>query len=445
MKTTEQFINEANLKHNNEYDYSETVYTGSKNKVKIICHKKFDNGEEHGIFEQEANSHLKGCGCPYCNGTIKLTMNDIIRKNNEIHNGKYSFEHTIYVNNHTDFIVTCPIHGDFTVKPNNFFNGGGCQKCSKFKRYSTEEIKKELYEIFGDKYDFSNTVYVNTRTKLKAICPIHGEFERSLRSLRKGIGCEECRKIERMKSFEEFVKDAESIHGKKYKYVEYKGDKVKIPIVCHIHGTFEMTPNSHLNGQGCPDCGYEKNASKKRTGKKNSIEKFIKIYGNLYDYSLWTEPYKNIKEKIKIICKKHGVFEKTIHQHLQGQGCQICKISKLENEIRIFLLDNKIKFTMQKTFPWLKRKKKGQLKLDFYLDEYNIGIECQGGQHYEPCDVFGGQKEYENTVERDAIKKKLCEENNIPILYFADHKYEKKLITNKKILLKEIKKYGKRI
>lgn len=120
-------------------------------------------------------------------------------------------------------------------------------------------------------------------------------------------------------------------------------------------------------------------------------------------------------------------------------------MSKLENKIRMFLLKNKIIFTMQKTFPWLKRKKKGQLKLDFYLDEYNIGIECQGGQHYEPYDLFGGQKEYENTVKRDTIKKKLCEEHNIPILYFADRKYEKNLITNKKKLLQEIKEYGKRL
>ena len=127
-----------------------------------------------------------------------------------------------------------------------------------------------------------------------------------------------------------------------------------------------------------------------------------------------------------------------------GQGCPICKMSKLENEIRMFLLKNKIKFTTQKTFPWLKSKKNGRLKLDFYLDEYNVGIECQGGQHYEPFDIFGGQKEYENTVERDSIKKNLCKEYKIPILYFANHKYEENLITNKKTLLKEIKKHGKR-
>jgi len=60
MKSTEQFIKEANIVHSNKYDYSKTVYTGNKNKVKILCN-------EHGLFEQEAKSHILGSGYPLCN------------------------------------------------------------------------------------------------------------------------------------------------------------------------------------------------------------------------------------------------------------------------------------------------------------------------------------------------------------------------------------------
>jgi hypothetical protein len=53
------FIKSAQEVHGNNYDYSSVEYTNSQSKVKIICLK-------HGIFEQQANSHLRGCGCPSC-------------------------------------------------------------------------------------------------------------------------------------------------------------------------------------------------------------------------------------------------------------------------------------------------------------------------------------------------------------------------------------------
>ena len=59
VKTTEQFINKANLKHNNFYDYSKTEYIHSEQKIIVIC-------PEHGEFEQRADSHLNGNGCPIC-------------------------------------------------------------------------------------------------------------------------------------------------------------------------------------------------------------------------------------------------------------------------------------------------------------------------------------------------------------------------------------------
>lgn len=58
-KTTEMFIQEASIKHNNLYTYPQAVYTGNKNKIAIEC-------ATHGTFFQEAKSHLTGHGCPDC-------------------------------------------------------------------------------------------------------------------------------------------------------------------------------------------------------------------------------------------------------------------------------------------------------------------------------------------------------------------------------------------
>ena len=61
-KTTEQFIKEAKIKHNNKYTYNYTFYTGDTNKVTITC-------PIHGDFEQAPYHHLRNRGCPSCSVT----------------------------------------------------------------------------------------------------------------------------------------------------------------------------------------------------------------------------------------------------------------------------------------------------------------------------------------------------------------------------------------
>ena len=45
------------------------------------------------------------------------------------------------------------------------------------KKLTTEQFIHKAREIHGDYYDYSLVVYVNARIKVKIICPIHGEFE----------------------------------------------------------------------------------------------------------------------------------------------------------------------------------------------------------------------------------------------------------------------------
>ena len=50
------------------------------------------------------------------------------------------------------------------------------------------------------------------------------------------------------------------------------------------------------------------------------------------------------------------------------------------------------------------------------LPSQNIAIEYQGQQHYEPVEAFGGLGSFENTIERDARKRRLSEENGVRVL-----------------------------
>lgn len=73
---------------------------------------------------------------------------------------------------------------------------------------------------------------------------------------------------------EQFIEKAKKVHGDKYDYtkVSYINAHSKVKITCPTHGIFEQTPNNHLNNQGCPICGKEKE-TKKQT---KTTEQFIK-------------------------------------------------------------------------------------------------------------------------------------------------------------------------
>jgi very-short-patch-repair endonuclease len=104
----------------------------------------------------------------------------------------------------------------------------------------------------------------------------------------------------------------------------------------------------------------------------------------------------------------------------------------LEKEVEKILLENKINYINKCTsskLKWLERQ-----HLDFYLPDYKIAIECQGIQHFEPRERFGGKEEFVNTLERDKRKKEKCIENNINIIYYSSEYIRKK--TNKNLLTK---------
>ena len=45
------------------------------------------------------------------------------------------------------------------------------------KKFTTEQFLNKAKEIHNDKYDYSKVIYVTTKIKVTIICPIHGEFE----------------------------------------------------------------------------------------------------------------------------------------------------------------------------------------------------------------------------------------------------------------------------
>ena len=139
----------------------------------------------------------------------------------------------------------------------------------------------------------------------------------------------------------------------------------------------------------------------KRSSKEEFIKRANEKHGDKYNYS--KVDYVNNQAKVCIICPEHGEFWQTPNSHLNGVGCPKCNLSHLERSVMNYLDNIGITYDYQKRFKWL-----GRQSLDFYLPDYNVGIECQGEQHFFPIEYFGGDKEFKKVLERDKRKKALC-------------------------------------
>lgn len=194
-KAKESFKEKAKKVHRGIYNYDKTFYIKSSEKVCITC-------QVHGDFLQTPSNHLSGQGCPLCK-TKRLPSRqtksfEVFEKEaNMLHNNKYTYHKSTFIDCYKKVEITCPVHGSFLQTPSKHLTGQGCKRCA------FEKIAKD-----------------------------------------------------RLGSLQDFITKAREVHGDTYGYsfVNYKGGKKKVLLECKQHGTFCQTPSDHLAGKGCPRC-----------------------------------------------------------------------------------------------------------------------------------------------------------------------------------------------
>ena len=309
------FIKKARNVHGDKYDYSKSLYLGSREKIEIIC-------PLHGSFFQLATNHLSGKGCKECS-KIQVIKNqssnteDFINKARNVHGDIYDYSLVNYKNNHTQVEIICTEHGKFLQSPKDHLSGKGCSSCGKEK----------------------------TKSRL-------------------------------MLSKDEFIKRANEVHGNKYDYslVNYKDTRTKVEIICKEHGSFFQSPNKHMQGNGCPACGRERTAEHNFLTLDDFIKRARNVHGDRYDYS--KSLYTGADNKLEITCVKHGKFEQTPHNHLKGTNCPSCgaSISKPEIKLKDFIRSfykGEIVTNSKNIIP--------PMELDIYVPSLNLAIEFNGG------------------------------------------------------------------
>ena len=203
-----------------------------------------------------------------------MNTEEFTEKARKIHGDKYNYSNVRYVNNHTKVCIICPIHGEFWQMPKLHLKGSGCPKCAAIKggdylRDTKEDFIKKAKKVHGDKYDYCNVEYKNSRTPVCIICPIHGEFWQTPTRHLNSRGCIKCAKANKGYSLrsnrEEFIEKCKERYGEQYNYekVEYVNSRTPVCVTCIKHGDFIITPHTLLHSNGCPQCIEEKKENKR--------------------------------------------------------------------------------------------------------------------------------------------------------------------------------------
>lgn len=425
-----EFIARAREVHGEKYDYSLVDYVGANIPVRIVCSK-------HGEFRQAPSNHLLGAGCSKCHyDSTRTTTEGFIEKAKAVYGDKYDYSKVDYKGSKKKVAIICREHGKFLVTPNNFLRGSECPACFGTPKYTNADFIAKASAVHHGRYDYSLTDYQGNKSKIRIICPEHGEFVQNAGSHLLGAGCPACSGCARITK-ESFIFRAREIHNNKYDYskVDWVNPSTKVCIVCPEHGDFMQKPSIHLRGYGCQLCG-----GSLRLTNEEFIEKARAVHEDKYDYS--KVQYINTSTKVCIICPEHGEFWQTPNNHLFGAGCPACPQSTLEEEVRELLTAQDIFFEAEKTFDWLRFRKK--MFLDFFIPEYGIAVECQGRQHFGPSNYYGGEESYEEVILRDAEKKRLCEAHGIKMVYYAHLgiKYPYDVIEDPNLLINAIRDRG---
>jgi len=153
-------------------------------------------------------------------------------------------------------------------------------------KLTTEEFIAKAKAVHGDRYDYSKVEYAGNKGKVCIICREHGEFWQEARMHLSGCGCPICAGRKKLRT-SDFVKKARSVHGDKYDYskAEYKGNTEKVCIICPEHGEFWQSAANHLNGRGCPKCGFIVSSSKQRVWTKERCYELAMQYKDLSSFA----------------------------------------------------------------------------------------------------------------------------------------------------------------
>lgn len=415
-KTHEEYVAEVAIKNPNIEVVGE--YIGAHTKIEHHCllHDIYWDIKPHNV--------LHGQGCKMC-------QKDKYHKKRTKTHEQYVEElrnispHIVvlekYIDSKTPILHECLAHNiKWKVCPNDLLSGRGCYKCkgekirnalSKTHEQYVEEVKimNPNVIVLGE--------YSGANTPILHRCLLHDvEWNITPINILDGCGCSKCHKEKisnaLKKTHEQYVEELKIANPQVEAIETYINSLTPIMHKCLIHGIeWRITPDCALRGYGCPECHKEKLRNYSLKTQEQYVEEVRNINPNIIVVGKYIGANIPISHKCTICKNEWNAYPNNI---IKGFGCPYCNESKGEKEIGLLLDSYKIKYVRQKRFCDCRDTR--QLPFDFYLPDFNVVIEYNGKQHYEPIEYFGGENSFKIQQLHDKIKKDYCENNNIRFL-----------------------------
>ena len=329
---------------------------------------------------------------------------------------------------------------EYHVYPDSLLQKHGCLDCYKRekqnrdKRVTTENILEHIKSEKNNNFELLEHYYKNGAAQIKVKHLACGNIlDIDYQHFKTQIGCNICAEKQRRKSHtktdEQFKKEIYEIHGNEIDVLNsYKGVLDLVTVKHNICGTTYLIRAHDLlkgNSSRCPKCAHDSRAEKKSMTTEEFIIKMQEKWGNEFEV---LGEYKRSQIKIKVRHQCGHEYKVVPASLLMGFGCPRCchNNSKGCRKIEDFLQDNNFDYITE--FKIKECKHKLPLPFDFAIlekDKIKLLIEYDGQQHFEPIDFFGGEKAYLLTKQRDNIKNRYCNNNNIKLLRISYDNYDK--------------------
>lgn len=341
----------------------------------------------------------------------------------------YTYKMNDYTNTFSEILVTCNHHNfQWKTRVGNFIiEKSKCKSCLNDKKI--ENSKNISFNKIKEKCDKMNYSFIglkdkdknfNVKEKLIIKCNIDNKvwYPSTDNFIRKNSNCPTCSNetgIPINYMIEDIIKKSKETKRTITNLYSIKYATSKLNVICDkCSHSWNSNYKSFIKHHGCRKC--------LNINKLTTIDAITKIKEKCellnYDFLKFKTPnnlYENIKTKIQIKCNKNHIFEISYNNFIHSeQGCSICKESKGEVKIRLFLNQNKIVFIPQHRFSECRNKR--PLPFDFYVPTYNLLIEYDGQQHFEQINFNGNKTNLEYIKNNDLIKNDFCKKNNINIL-----------------------------
>lgn len=245
----------------------------------------------------------------------------------------YNYDLVNYTGNKNHVEIVCSIHGVFK-RPARDFIESGCVECGKINRGKERSEKEKIIfienakKIHGEKkYDYSQVVYKNNKTKVNIICSTHGVFAQAPHDHtgEKECGCPKCGMMKNRGTRENWLNKVKNEHPQRFsehdysKFVYVDCNKEAIFTCIKCNEDYLQTPNNHLRRTGCRNC-----VSKVYYNTESWINLAKEDKGHKYLYN--EVVYVDQRTPVKIKCIHHDWdFWQTPEIHVNSKiGCPKC-------------------------------------------------------------------------------------------------------------------------